>query len=451
MATPAAGAAHSRTRFSLRAGVVDVTPSRPGPLAGYEARRGAVSTGTNDPLHATLVVLGDEAERMAWLALDAIAVPAELARRLRDAVREGLADPDVFVVAAASHTHSAPRGWVGSIHPGHSGSIESDDVDELIGKVRALAADLAKTEPESVAGTWGSGNAVGLGANRLTPGGPHDDGVGVLALRSVATGALRAIVFDAAVHPTVYGAVNLRWSADWPGAARRVVSAAARAVNESAGQDDGAAVVLFLQGAAGDVSARFTRRGADSREVARLGTIAAAAVIETIAHDGHELNGPMRRLSRVIELARRPLPSIEVAERELAQAAADHAELADMPPLDPRVRLSQSRVDGALVQRGLVAAAPDDVIRFPISVLAIGDVAWVHVPVELFTSIGGRIQSGSPFPVTRVVGYADDYLGYMVDEAAFEAGTYEALSSYFLPDAAHRLVDEVRQMMKEIR
>ena len=50
--------------------------------------------------------------------------------------------------------------------------------------------------------------------------------------------------------------------------------------------------------------------------------------------------------------------------------------------------------------------------------MRIGDLAWLHVPVELYTSFAQRIRDLSPFPVTRVVGYTDGYFGYVADEAA---------------------------------
>ena len=153
----------------------------------------------------------------------------------------------------------------------------------------------------------------------------------------------------------------------------------------------------------------------------------------------------------MVELDRRPLPSVEATERELAEATAARSRLDTLPPLDPRVRLTQSRLDGARIQRSLVAANPTPTIRFPISATAIGDLALVQLPVELFTSISDRICSDSPFPVTRIVGYADGYLGYMVDEPAFRHGTYEALSSLFLPSAADDLVREAHRLLKEIR
>jgi hypothetical protein len=159
----------------------------------------------------------------------------------------------------------------------------------------------------------------------------------------------------------------------------------------------------------------------------------------------------VRHASRVVEVARRPLPTRAEADRELARATRLRKELRELPDLDPRVRIAQARLDGAVVQQGLAAASPPDSVALPVSVTAIGEVAWAHVPVELFASVGAAIREGSPFPETRVVGYADGYSGYLVDAAAAESGSYEALSTLFPVSAGEELAGAVQQLLEEIR
>jgi hypothetical protein len=136
------------------------------------------------------------------------------------------------------------------------------------------------------------------------------------------------------------------------------------------------------------------------------------------------------------------LPDPQAAELVVEDAATA---LAQTPgsPLDPAVRLAQTRHDGARVQRDLAAALLPPELDLPLTVVALGDVAWVHVPVELFASVGQRIAAASPFAVTRVVGYSNGYAGYLADPPAHAAGSYEALSSFFAADAVEPFVDAV--------
>ncbi len=270
--------------LQLRAGSRTITPSASSELAGYIARDGALSTGTHDDLEAALVVLDDGARSVAWLALDAIGVTAALSARLRDAVVAGFGDTGGpaadAVMVCASHTHSAPLGWSGSIHPGHPGEASSAMVAELCNRVEALASELARRPAVPVTAEWLLVGVTGLGGNRLSPDGPHDDRAGVLVLRDAA-GAAAAMLVDFATHPTVLGPANLLWSADWPGAAREQLRTAL-----------GGTVVAFLQGAAGDVSTRFTRRAADFAEATRLGGLLADAVRDELPERGRRLAPP---------------------------------------------------------------------------------------------------------------------------------------------------------------
>ena len=433
----------------LRSGWCHITPSAPGELAGYVARDGAQSTGTHDELEAALVILDDGSRSLAWLTVDAIGITAALTAELRKAVLAGLADAGVHarlaaddVMVAASHTHSAPLGWSGSIHPGHPGAASPAMIAELRARIRALASEAGSLPAELVNAEWSLASVTGLGSNRLSPDGPHDDRVGVLALRR-ADGGLAAVVFDFATHPTVLGPENLLWSADWPGATRAAVRAAL-------GVDSSAAtpVLGFLQGAAGDVSSRFTRRAADFAEVERLGGLLATAVLSALKTGGRRLEPVIAVGSRDLTLGRRELPDEVDADAEVAAATAALAALTGVE-LDPAVRLARTRLDGAEVQRGLARATLPETVELPLAVLVLGDVAWVHVPLELFASIAAAIQARSPVADTRVVGYSNGYTGYLADDAAHAAGSYEALSTYFPAEAAEILTGSVVALLEQ--
>ncbi len=419
--------------LTLRAGTTIVTPSLPGELGGYIARNHAVSTGTHDDLEAALIVLEHASTRVAWLTLDAIGITAELDARIRAAIGDAL--DDATLVIAASHSHSAPLGWTGAIHPGNPGLRSAQAADELAERVAALARTVVTEAGIPVRAEWGSSRVEGVGTNRLAPDGPHDDTVGVLALRAE-DGELRAVLFDFATHPTVLGPGNLQWSADWPGAARAALRAAIGPKP----------VIGFLQGAAGDVSTRFTRRADDFDEVERLGARVAMGVLGVLERREAPLAAELRASTVVVRLARRALPDPEVAELAVEHAAAA-LEQTPGSPLDPAVRLAQTRHDGARVQRDLVAAQLPPALDLPLTAVAIGDVAWLHAPVELFASIGQRIASVSPFVATRVVGYSNGYAGYLADSSAHAAGSYEALSSFFAADAVGPFVDAASDLL----
>lgn len=404
----------------LAATSLDVTPPPGHRLDGYAARTG-VSTGTADPLRATLIWLSTADDPgVLWLTLDAIAAGSTLSSELAAAAGAAAGIPPSHVVVSASHTHSGPSGWTGEIHPVIPAEREPVLVDALIGAVRS-----ARLERQPVTATWHSIEVVGVGTNRHRKNGPHDNTAGILALRG-AGGSLEAVLLDFACHPTTYGPENMQYSADWPGAARAALAPA---------------VFGFLQGAAGDVSPRFTRQGRGAAEVARLGGLLAARVREALAAPGLELPQSAPTIRRTtLTLQVRSIPPVD--ESEKIASAVESRVSAGVRSDDPSGRISQTRLDGARGQALMAAASLPPTLDLSVSTVTMGDVCWINLPVELFAVHGACLQADSIHPITRVIGYTDGYYGYVVDPSAAEAGTYEALITFFDQPTTHQLITE---------
>ena len=410
------------TELLLAATSLDVTPPPGHRLDGYAARTD-LATGAADPLRATIIWLSTADDPgVLWLTLDAIAVGKDLTTELAVAAGAAAGIPASHVVVSASHTHSGPSGWTGEIHPVIPAERERDLVDALTSTVRATCL-----ERRPVTASWRSVEVIGVGTNRHRRSGPHDNTAGILALHSP-EGSLEAVLLDFACHPTTYGPENLRYSADWPGAARAALAPA---------------VVGFLQGAAGDVSPRFTRQGRGAAEVARLGGLLASRVREALAGPGLELPQSAPAIRRTtLDLKVREIPSAAEAAR-LVVAAEGRANGQD----DPSGRIAQTRLDGARGQALMAAVPLPDSLELPISVVTMGDVCWVNLPVELFAVHGACLQADSTHPVTRVVGYTDGYYGYVVDLSAAESGAYEALITYFDQPTTTQLLSRTTAFM----
>ena len=410
------------TELLLAATSLDVTPPPGHRLDGYAARTG-LATGTADPLRATVIWLSTADDPgVLWLTLDAIAVGKNLTSELATAAAAAAGIPSSHVVVSASHTHSGPSGWAGEIHPVIPAEREYDLVDPLVSSVRE-----AQLDRRPVTASWRSIEVTGVGTNRHHRNGPHDSTAGVLALHGL-DGSLEAVLLDFACHPTTYGPENLRYSADWPGAARAALAPA---------------VVGFLQGAAGDVSPRFTRQGRGAAEVTRLGGLLAGRVREALASPGLELSQSAPAIRRTtLDLPVRAVPTADEAAKVVVTAEG-RVNGSD----DPSARIAQTRLDGARGQALMAAASLPNSLELPISVVTIGDVCWVNLPVELFAVHGAFLQCESTHPITRVVGYTDGYYGYVVDPAAADSGAYEALITYFDQPTTKQLLNQTATFM----
>jgi hypothetical protein len=57
----------------------------------------------------------------------------------------------------------------------------------------------------------------------------------------------------------------------------------------------------------------------------------------------------------------------------------------------------------------------------------VGSMAFVFLPGEPFVETALGIRARSPFEVTAIVGYAEDYIGYVPTDPSFVEGGYETV------------------------
>ena len=97
----------------------------------------------------------------------------------------------------------------------------------------------------------------------------------------------------------------------------------------------------------------------------------------------------------------------------------------------------------------MAAATLPPALDLPVSAVTMGDVCWINLPVELFAVHGACLQSDSTHPITRVIGYTDGYYGYVVDPSAAEAGTYEALITFFDQPTTNQLLTQTATFVNQ--
>jgi hypothetical protein len=247
-------------------------------------------------------------------------------------------------------------------------------------------------------------------------------------------GAPIAALLHTACHPTVLGAKNQYLSADFPGAARRVFE-------ESAGMP-----AVFINGAAGDVSTRFTRLSTGFEEVERLGRLLGERGAEIALHAdviGSRLGVSRDRLT----LQARTRPPAECASQRVAAARAALDEARSSGMTAPEIRLAEVRLIGARKSLRATRGQWQEEIELDVTVLNIGGVTLVCLPGEPLTSVGAAVGDGQETAV-RTVGYANGYWGY-IGFFGSDSG-YEEESSILSGDSVGSLTAACRRLAREV-
>jgi hypothetical protein len=80
----------------------------------------------------------------------------------------------------------------------------------------------------------------------------------------------------------------------------------------------------------------------------------------------------------------------------------------------------------------------------------VGDCAFISFPGELFTEIGRRIKTESPFPHTYIIGLANGYVGYIPTREAIAQGGYEVDTRRCGDDAEEIIVEYSLRLLQKV-
>jgi neutral ceramidase len=230
-------------QFSVGVGRRDITPKEPTPMWGYGDRHSALSTGTIDPLFAEALVIQAGERKLAIVGLDLGRSPNERSlQNIRERIRTGAGIE--WSMIAGSHTHHAPV-LEFTDEPG-KGKGKFDATlryyTQLEDAVVAAVLDAnAKLAPARLA--TGVVRTEGFNRNRHTKVEPKSLDRDLAVMRfDDPSGKPIAILVNFAAHPTTLPSADRRFSPDYVGVLKAVVT-----------RETGA-TAFFMQGASGDQS-----------------------------------------------------------------------------------------------------------------------------------------------------------------------------------------------------
>jgi hypothetical protein len=391
---------------------VDITPPLALPLRCWAART-ARANAAHEPLLAQALVLRDRDDHS--VAIVAVDLP-HVGRGLTDSIRERARTLGVqSLLINASHTHGGPPLNLG-------GGVTWTTEDPEYAAYAAILPELVfgavysahhHVQPVRIGSGWG--RVEGVSVNRVRHTDAVDDSVQVVRVDTL-DGAPLAILSSFACHGTCMAGHVPDWNADFAAPLRDCVQ------REFMGAE-----CLFLQGCAGDVAPWDFWMGnphprahsyANRDELGHeLGTEVAhvATGLETAA------DGRVAATSTILPLRRRQPPFTDSELEEVATDLRNRPEETYPPLWPPDIHTVNSAQRYPLpYQRGAVGMyrnmrlRRDEPLQAEVQAIALGDAAIVANPFELFNGPGQQIRSASPFSgATLVLGYSNDYLGYL--------------------------------------
>lgn len=370
------------TETSLRVGWAkqNITPERPGPMAGYGNRRGKPYVAVHDSVYVRAIVLDNGRTKAAILSADLLIIPPNVAARLAEKL-EGFELSIQQVYMGATHSHNSVGGWGPTI----TGQLFAGDYDPAVVETlaeamyKAIVAAHTQLAPTSL--TYVEAIDTENIKNRLV-GEEGSIDPEIRAIRFDRQDGQRALLCTYAAHSTVIGSGTYQLSRDYPGAL--VDSLEAQAAD----------FALFMAGAVGSM-APVKESDDDFEEVKKLANGVKMSLLDTAA---------------IV----RPQPSAVLSVSTLP-----------LPLREPTPRLSRQWALRAWAFRWAFGDEPTQV-----KVLRLGDILMVGLPCdfsgELMAALDTYAQSkGLQLIVTSFNG---GYAGYVTKDEYFDRDTYETIT-----------------------
>ena len=446
---------HGTYGGELRVGAaaVTITPPPGIGMAGYYFERGA--QGTNDDLFSKAIVLEQDNERVALVALDLISTTRWMVDAARQEIEKTTALRGDHVMISATHAHTGPvLAKRGAREAAQGGESEvSQNYSLRLPKLIAESVRLAASRLERARVAAGIGREEHLSFNRRyfmkdgtvrwNPGklntnivraaGPIDPDVGVVlfeAPRDQATALAIATYVNFAMHPDTVGGEN--FSSDYPGALSRLL-ASYKGTNM---------LTLFANGACGNINhvdVNWANPQKGPHEAHRIGTILAGEVFEAYKHLQPVPPGPLQMRSERVML---PLPQVSADDVEKARATVKRYTMKDNSGFMEKVH-AYKVLD--------VAAREGKPHEVEVQVIALGpELAWVALPGEIFVELGLAIKKASPFKDTMIAELANGAIGYIPNRDAYSQGAYEVVSARCAEGSGEMLVEAAIKLLKQL-
>ena len=398
----------------------EITPPVGLKLMGY-ARPPRPNQGAHDPLMGLCIYLRQGGAEAAIVSLDLLMCGTDVCDHICSEASglTGISADNIWI--CCSHTHSGPRAYrTLSTDLTPEEKAYTEQLSRSV--IRAVTSAKENCFPACVAiRETVCGAESGIGGNRETKGGISDPRLGMLCVWDKG-GALRAMMANYALHPTLLREENLLCSADYPGYMRKAVQEALPGC-----------AFGFLQGASGDQSSRYFRQKNSFEEAERFGRTLGRAALAAVGEPPLE-EAIVSIAHGYVPVRLRAFPPEETLQAQIREKTAEYERLSALGDAMAahNAKLAMYGAECKLQYAQALEAARDEYnnAEVRINALRIGNDCLITVRGECFVEYGLAMKALSGARTAMVATLSGGMLpGYVCTPQAYARGGYEPDSS----------------------
>ena len=430
--------------------MIDITPPLGLGICG-NIRADNKCRGIHDPLYCNAVLCEHEDTTLLFLVMDWAGIETAEVKKLCSRTAKALGIPEGNVIVSATHTHSGPT------------TIDFANDEQECKKVEAYLADVEeKIEKEIIklpqlleeVSLWSASievegysfcrrlrmadGKVIMNWNKVDPSevvcttGEPDKQMTIVGFKRK-DGTWQSLIVNFALHPAICVGRDWLWSADWVHYLREALW---KTFEEKP-------VVYFVNGTQGDVNhLDYKNFNLDAFPEAERYGYALAGFVKEALGDAKKMKDALAVVNGAVALYKRTIPEawITWAKQKWEACGGQIPELLHGIPSE----FYAKEIMGMEPQQG-------DKYIFRMAAVKLGEVAFVTVPGEVFSSIGKQIKAASPYELTGVMGLTLGNSGYIPDRKAFLEGGYETrigAGSQFEEDSCERLLSVASNLLE---
>ena len=453
----------------LRAGAAkaDITPTEwPMPMVGLFRERLAHKAW--DPLYVRAIVLDDGTRKIAIALVDSCYCPRSLFDEAKRRIEKGIGIPTDHIMAAATHTHTAPaardrretkadpkyvehiiQGMVDAVGQAHQnlepaefGRGSVDVPEEVFNRRWFMKPGGIRPDPFGEMKDTVRMNPP-RGSDLLDrPAGPTDPEVSFISLRSV-DGRPIALLANYSLH-YVGGIAPGGVSADYFGEFARVIE------KKLGGKEDGRPpfVAMMSNGTSGDINnINFRHPRGRSERFERMRAVAsrvAGALLDAYPSLKYRDDVTVDMAQKLLTLNKRRPTAKQLNKAQEILATEDKS------AISPRAR--------SYAVWALKLNEPPHTEELVLQAARIGDLGITAIPCEVFAETGLELKKNSPLEDTFTIELANGHYGYLPTPRQHALGGYETWlgtctleieASEKITSTLHELLDEVKSTKSE--